>query len=193
MIRTLVALGLVLSVIGPASSAEAQDTPSGSTVPPRSSVEPGQVLGVPDGSPRTGQVLAEATEAVAAKLRCPVCQGLSVAASHTDTALAMKSEIEALLAEGFSEEQVLSWFEASYGEFIRLEPKAEGFNLLVWITPVVAILLGFGLIVWRSRTVGRARASKESVLDTPEPDEPGTADDPGLQAYLEQVRREAGS
>ena len=47
-----------------------------------------------------------------------------------------------LLAAGYDEEQILAYFERSYGEFVRLEPPLRGVNWLVWIAPVVGLLLG---------------------------------------------------
>ena len=56
-----------------------------------------------------------------------------------------------MLALGYSEDQVIAAFERSYGEFIRLEPKAEGFNWMVWLMPIVAFAVGALLIFLRLR------------------------------------------
>lgn len=118
-------------------------------------------LGAPAGEPLTGAELAERTYAVAALMRCPSCQGLSVADSPTATSAAMRAKIERLLAEGYSEDQVLAYFEASYGEFIRLAPRPRGFNLVVWIAPAATLLAGFALIAWRVR--GARHAEREAA------------------------------
>jgi cytochrome c-type biogenesis protein CcmH len=91
----------------------------------------------------------------------------------------MKREATDLLAAGYTGDQVLSYFERSYGEFIRLEPKPEGFNILVWIVPVAGLLLGLALIVMRVR--GKA---------APIEPEPTAGSEPELDAYRERVRRE---
>lgn len=139
------------------------------------------LLGEPLGPPLAGDELVAKADEVTRLMRCPVCQGLSVADSPTDSAQAMKREATDLLAFGYTEDQVLSYFERSYGEFIRLEPKAEGFNILVWIVPVAGLLLGVALIAMRLR--GRAQR-------------PGSAressSDPALEAYRDRVRREVG-
>jgi len=139
------------------------------------------ILGEPNGAPRSGEELARATEELSSLMRCPVCQGLSVAASPTPSALAMKVKAEALLALGYDDEQVLTYFESSYGEFIRLAPRAEGYNLLVWILPPLALALGVALI-WR-----RLRTGSESSRGTAT-----TEDDAELMAYRERVRQEVG-
>ena len=83
-------------------------------------------------------------------------------------------------AAGSTEEQILLYFEASYGEFIRLEPKPTGFNLTVWIAPIVALLLGALVVAQRLR-------SKPS-----EPVAEAVADD-DLAAYRDRVRQEISS
>lgn len=149
-----------------------------------SGLDPSQVVGVPQGRPLSGDELFSMTEAVAGTMRCPVCQGLSVADSQTATAVAMKAEVRQMLEAGYSRSQVLEYFEKSYGEFIRLAPKAEGFNLFVWIAPIAALLIGMALVVQQMRK--KRVAPLESAAET-------TVADAELQEYLEQVRREVAS
>ncbi len=152
-VRALPAL-LLLALIGDGAAARAEDlTPSEQAL-----------LGPPAGRRLTGQELAERTHAVAALMRCPVCQGLSVADSHTLAAAAIRGKVERLLAAGYSEEQVLRAFEASYGEFIRLAPKAQGFNLLVWVAPGLMLAAGALLVARRLRR-GRAAARRRDELE----------------------------
>lgn len=144
-------------------------------------VDARRMIGEPAGRPLSGEGLETATHELASQMRCPVCQGLSVADSPADSALAMRDEVEALLAMGFTEKQVIEYFELSYGEFIRLEPKPEGFNLLVWIVPIVALLGGSALVALRLRSPS---APRQTAL--PE-------QDPELEAYRERVREEVAS
>ncbi len=132
----------------------------------------------PAGPPVEGAELDRRTEEVASLMRCPVCQGLSVADSPTDSALAMKQEVRSLIAAGYSDDQVLTYFERSYGEFIRLSPKPTGFNLFVWLAPILAVLAGALLVAARVR--GRRESGR---VESP-------AIDPELEPYLERVRRE---
>lgn len=76
----------------------------------------------PRGAPLTGDALETRTEQVASLLRCPVCQGLSVADSPSSTAQNMKAHIRELVAQGYNQDQILAYFERSYSEFVRLEP-----------------------------------------------------------------------
>jgi cytochrome c-type biogenesis protein CcmH len=87
------------------------------------------------------------TRAVASELRCPVCQGLSIQDSPSDLAQEMKALVHDQLAAGRTPQQVRQYFIDKYGEWILLEPKPAGFNLLVYLLPMAAVL-GGGALVW---------------------------------------------
>ena len=119
------------------------------------------------------------TSRVASELRCPVCQGLSIEDSPSDMARDMRGIVKEQLAEGKSPEEVKEYFVRGYGEWILLAPRAEGFNLAVYILPVLALLAGGALIVVLTKRWMRASAS---------PATPAAADDPELAAW-EDVSR----
>lgn len=123
----------------------------------------------PLGPPLSGAALDRATEEVASQMRCPVCQGLSVADSPASSAVDLKAEVRRQVALGYTKEQVIASFERSYGEFIRLEPKAEGFNWLVWLAPMIALVAGALVIFFRLRplSTGRSPATAEKAGGTP--------------------------
>src|SRR5258706_3855809 len=98
-----------------------------------------QFVGRPQGVPITDpDILHERTQHVAALVRCPVCQGLSVADSPSEMAINMKGQVRELLARGYTQEQILSYFERSYGQFVLLKPKFKGVSAAVGILPVLA-------------------------------------------------------
>lgn len=88
---------------------------------------------------------AERSDALAATLRCPDCQGLSVADSHTAAAREIRRQIDELVAGGASDDAVRAHFVARYGEWIRLEPSSP----LTWIVPIGVVLAGIGLLIGR--------------------------------------------
>jgi cytochrome c-type biogenesis protein CcmH len=101
-----------------------------------------------DGRPRSA---AARTEAIAGDIRCPICQGLSVADSHTPTAEAMKEEIRRRIDAGESDTQIRASFVARYSEEILLRPETSGVSALVWILPVAALLLAVGGLAFAFR------------------------------------------
>lgn len=108
----------------------------------------GFALGPPAGGPLLGAALDARTQELASLLRCPVCQGLSVADSPATMAQNMKGEVREMLAAGYDQDQILGHFEQSYGEFVRLKPPLRGVNWLVWLGPVAGLLAGVGVVAW---------------------------------------------
>lgn len=91
--------------------------------------------------------LEERTSAVASELRCPVCQGLSIQDSPSELALQMRAVVRDQLAAGRTPDEVKRYFVEKYGEWILLEPPARGFNVVVYVLPVAAVLLGAAAVV----------------------------------------------
>lgn len=85
--------------------------------------------------------------ALADELRCPVCQGLSIHDSPSPLAQDMKDLIRAQIAAGATDDEVRDYFVSKYGEWVLLEPRAEGLNLLVYVLPALALLGGAALIL----------------------------------------------
>jgi cytochrome c-type biogenesis protein CcmH len=101
------------------------------------------------------------TSAVAEELRCPVCQGVSIQESPSELAGQMRAVVKDQLRAGRSPDQVKAYFVSKYGEWILLEPKPKGFNLIVYALPAAVILGGLGVIVFAVRRWTRPVASPE--------------------------------
>jgi len=82
--------------------------------------------------------------------------------SHVcDTQEAMVSLIEQKLAQGQSEEEIIQFFVAQYGEQVLAVPPKKGFNLTVWILPFAVILVGGSIIAFTlKKWMGRGRKSQ---------------------------------
>jgi cytochrome c-type biogenesis protein CcmH len=84
---------------------------------------------------------------IASELRCPVCQGLSVNDSPSESAREMRAMIERGVAEGKSDDQIRDEFRAAYGDWILLAPPAGDPRGLIWLVPLVAIAAGVLLVL----------------------------------------------
>jgi cytochrome c-type biogenesis protein CcmH len=173
-LRALVTAALLAA----ASVAAAQPSPAG---------DPVQVVGAPRAAKLAGAALEQRTREVAALLRCPVCQGLSVADSPSTMATNMRGQVRELVAAGYDQEQILAYFEHSYGEFVRLQPPLRGVNWLVWLAPLVG-LLGGGTVVWWALRSPRG-PTPQAVPDVPGPDT--LPDDPTLAPFVLRIRERA--
>jgi cytochrome c-type biogenesis protein CcmH len=129
----------------------------------------GQDTSVSGNRPATSGVsrLDDSVRIISSQLRCPVCQGESIQESPAELAKQMRSVVRDQLAAGRSGEEVKAYFVSKYGEWILLEPKPRGMNLMVYLAPFVLLLGGAWLIVHMARKWTGPRAG--SVPDSPAP------------------------
>jgi cytochrome c-type biogenesis protein CcmH len=132
-----------------------------------------QFVGAPKSAPVQGTELDRQTTEIAGQLRCPVCQGLSVGDSPSAMAMNMKEQVRELIARGYTRDQILAYFEQSYGEFVLLKPKFRGVNSLVWLLPILVLVIGAVLV-----------GTKMRKLELPVATAPPTDD-----AYVNRVRQ----
>ena len=106
------------------------------------------VVALPVGAQSVADSILEArTTAVAAELRCPVCQGLSIQDSPSELSQEMRGMVRDQLRAGKTPAEVKAFFVSKYGEWILLTPTAQGFNLLLYILPFALLLGGAAVIV----------------------------------------------
>ncbi len=114
--------------------------------------------------------LEEQTRAIAAELRCPVCQNLSVADSPSELAQQMRALVQEQLQEGKSPEEIKKFFVSKYGDWILLAPPKKGFSLLLWVLPYTAAFLGLVFVVFVTRRWVRRKheVTPAAAAGTPE-------------------------
>ena len=81
-------------------------------------------------------------EAIGEQLRCLVCQNESVEQSDADLARDLRHIIRQRVVAGDSDQQVVDWMVARYGDFVRLRPPFNVTTLVLWLAPGIALVVG---------------------------------------------------
>jgi len=87
------------------------------------------------------------SDAIAASLRCPTCNGLSVKDSTSPMAGSMREIIDEQVAAGRSDEQIRAHFVDRYSDWVLLQPPASGGGWLIWVVPVLVAIVGLVLVL----------------------------------------------
>ena len=122
-------------------------------------VQPDEILADP--------ALEARARAISRELRCPVCQGEAIDDSNAPISRDLRLLVRERIMEGDSDEEVLEFIVARYGEFVLFNPRPEGANLLLWAAGPILLILGGGLAFAYPRRRAEAAAPAEAAL-TPE-------------------------
>lgn len=90
--------------------------------------------------------------AVARELYCPVCENVPLDVCPTQACKDWRAEIESLLEEGRTSDEIKAYFVERYGRRVLATPDAQGIDILLWALPVVAVLIGGSILaaaIWR--------------------------------------------
>src|SRR5476649_1005534 len=116
--------------------------------------------------------------ALAEELRCLVCQNQTIADSHAELAIDLKNQIREKLKAGMSEEQILQFMVARYGDFVLYRPPVKATTVPLWFGPfalLFAALAGLFYYLLRRRrstplqSLSQAEQARvQALLDSPE-------------------------
>jgi cytochrome c-type biogenesis protein CcmH len=126
---------------------------------PALAVRPDEMLSDP--------TLEARARAISKGLRCLVCQNQSIDDSDADLAHDLRVLVRERLKQGDSDEQVISFLTARYGDFVLLEPPFKPATWLLWFGPPAILLLGAASIILFLRR-RRAELSPPPALDEAE-------------------------
>jgi len=118
---------------------------------------------------------------ITSELRCLVCQNQTIAESHADLAVDLRTEVRELLHAGRTPQEIRQYMTDRYGDFVLYRPPFKPTTLLLWLGP--ALLLGVGgmalVVALRRRSrLGDERFEPDPALDEPGP---GEAPAPGVR------------
>lgn len=117
-----------------------------------SAVNPDEVLSDP--------VLEKRARNLSTNLRCLVCQNQSIDDSDASLAKDLRVLLRKRLVAGDSDDQVIDYIVSRYGEFVLLKPRFGAHTLVLWSLPVVLILLGILIALFKVRN----RRGEETVI-----------------------------
>ncbi len=75
-------------------------------------------------------------------VKCPSCDGISVADSTTESSLAVRAEITRMVHQGISDAEILTTLQDQYGVDILLSPRISGVAILLVVVPIVVVVGG---------------------------------------------------
>lgn len=85
--------------------------------------------------------------ALSQELRCPKCQNQNIADSNAPVAQDLRRQLYHQLEAGATDEEILDYMVARYGDFVRYRPELTGPTLMLWVAPVLLLLVGAGVAV----------------------------------------------
>lgn len=123
---------------------------------PALAVQPDEVLDDP--------ALEQRARELSAQMRCLVCQNQSIDDSDAPLAKDLRVLIRERLVKGDSNEQVVDFLVARYGDFVLLKPRLNAKTIALWAGPFIILLLGM-FVVWRQRRTNRVAAPETGLSD----------------------------
>lgn len=127
---------------------------------PAQAVQPDEVLDDP--------VLEARARDLSAEIRCLVCQNESIDASNAQLARDLRILVRERLVEGDSNQEVLDFLVARYGEFVLLRPPVNQATVLLWFGPALVLLIAGTVIFLRTRGRKTAATSAPAALSADE-------------------------
>ncbi len=128
---------------------------------PAFAVNPDEVLKDPTMELRARELSKE--------LRCVVCQNQSIDDSDAELARDLRVLVRDRLVKGDSDDEVLEFIVARYGDFVLLRPPFKGITYLLWLSPILILILGiFGIIAFFKKKAEGAGNSLAKPLSTDE-------------------------
>ena len=122
---------------------------------PLMAVQPDEVL--------DDQAMEARARDISKGLRCPVCQNENIDDSNSAISRELRLLVRDRLIEGDTNEEVVDFIVARYGEYVLLEHTKDGFNMILWVAPLGMLILALGAGFATVRRKGTA--SSDALTD----------------------------
>ncbi|CZF80234.1 Cytochrome c-type biogenesis protein CcmH precursor [Grimontia celer] len=93
----------------------------------------------------------EAFKKLGKELRCPKCQNNNIADSNAGLAQDLRLKVYEMLKQGKNEDEIVDYMVARYGNFVTYNPPLTASTLILWAGPALFVVIGFTVLVMRSR------------------------------------------
>ena len=103
---------------------------------------------------------------VAREVRCPTCN-TPLDVSNSPAAADMKAYIADRIDEGWGKQQIIDGLVREFGKGVLATPPKSGFDLIAWLVPGLAVLLGLAAIPLLARAWSRRRPSTAAAEAPP--------------------------
>ncbi len=123
-------------------------------------VEPSEILDDP--------ALESRARDISKGLRCLVCQNQSIDDSNADLARDLRVLVRERLTAGETNQQVIAFVTARYGDYVLLKPPLKPVTYLLWFGPAVILLAGGAVVIVFLRRRTRLAASGAAPLSDDE-------------------------
>lgn len=143
----------------------------------------GQALAVIETYEFTNPELEVRYRELSTELRCPKCQNQNIADSNAPIAQDLRKLLYLQLEQGASDEEILDYMVARYGEFVRYRPRFSGATAILWLAPVLLLLIGLVVAFLTLRSRRRDSASAAPQLSADEQQK--------LQALLDKTEKDS--
>ncbi|CAH0525238.1 cytochrome c-type biogenesis protein [Vibrio hippocampi] len=84
-------------------------------------------------------------------LRCPKCQNNTIGDSNAPLAQDLRQKVYEMTKDGKSKQDIIDYMIARYGNFVTYNPPFTVATAILWLGPLTVVVIGFTLIVIRSR------------------------------------------
>ncbi len=123
--------------------------------------------------------LEKRTLAVAAELRCLVCQNQTIADSNADLAVDLRNQVREMLRKGQSEKEIVDYMTARYGDFVLYRPPVKTSTALLWYGPAALLVGGLAILAVVLRRRSRMPADQFEPDEADDHDQDARASDSG--------------
>ncbi|WP_336366911.1 cytochrome c-type biogenesis protein [Marinobacter sp. C2H3] len=104
-------------------------------------------------------------QALLSELRCPMCENQTIADSGAPIAADMRDRVYRMMQDGASDDAIVTALAQRFGDYVRYRPVFDASTALLWLTPILAVLIGAVAIALMVRQRRRAGAVPDVLTE----------------------------